>query len=143
MKRSRVRRLAGLAALAALVAALLASANLAAPHEPSPPVEILGFRAGGSGLVAPGGTIERACQPKRLVVKVAVKNVRRGALVIRRWRVDGALTKGMRSAWNHDRRRHVVAYAIQNAETLPSGSYRFAIKVPGRRWVVGGVRLAC
>jgi hypothetical protein len=105
--------------------------------------EILGFRAGGSRLVEPGGTIVRACAPRRLVAQVAIRGVRRGALVQRRWRHDGELVKGIGGPWRHGGKRRVVRFQLVNPDSLPGGRYQLAVKVPGKRWVVARVQITC
>ena len=94
--------------------------------------------------LGPGATIERACEPKRLIAYVAFKNVRRGALVKRRWRMNGNLVKATNVAWDHGRKRRVVRLVIFNPRTLPHGRYKIAIRATGApRWAVGTVKLAC
>lgn len=128
---------------AVFAAALTVPAGLAESSRQSrPSVEITGFRAGGT-RVEPGGTIERACNPKRLVAYVAFENVRRGTLVKRRWRLNGNLVKGTSVAWDHSRRRRVVRVQLFNPQTLPGGRYKLAVRVTGARWTVGTVRLEC
>lgn len=107
-----------------------------------PSVEITAFRAGGA-RVEPGGTIQRACEPKRLVAYVEFKNVRRGTIVKRRWRHNGDLVKARTVAWDHSRQRRVVRLVIFNPQTLPHGRYKLAVRAQGARWTVGTVRLAC
>lgn len=128
---------------AVLAAVLTVPAGLAASSKKrQPSVEITGFSAAGA-RVAPGGTIERACEPKRLIAYVAFKNVRRGTLVKRRWRHNGDLVKATNVAWDHGRKRRVVRLVIFNPRTLPHGRYKVAVRAKGARWTVGTVRLAC
>jgi hypothetical protein len=126
-----------------LCTSLCVSAGLAAPSKRRPAVEIAGFRAGGSALVKPGGTIERACSPRRLVAYVEFTGIRPGALITRRWRLNGNLVKATSVAWNHGRSRRVVRVHIVNPNTLPRGSYQLAVRATGTRWTTGSVRLGC
>jgi hypothetical protein len=143
MTHTRTLRLFVLLFSGALLATLVVPAGLAGSPKRRPSVEITGFRASGSRIVEPGGTIERACEPKRLIAYAALKNVRRGALVKRRWRLNGNLVKATNVAWDHGRRRRVVRLTIFNPQTLPHGTYKFAIRATGARWTVGTVKLAC
>lgn len=126
-----------------LAAALAVPAGLARSSKKSrPSVEITGFRAGGNRAEA-GGTIKRACEPKRLIAYVAFKNVRRGTPIKRRWRHNGDLVKATNVVWDHNRRRRVVRLVIFNPRTLPHGRYKLAVRAKGARWTIGTVRLAC
>lgn len=139
----RTLRIAVLLVSGVLLAALAVPAGLAGSPKRGASVEITGFRAGGSRMVKPGGTIERACAPKRLVAYVAFKNVRRGVLVKRRWRLNGNLVKATSVTWDHGRKRRVVRLQIVNPLSLPHGRYKVAVRAAGTRWAVGTVRLAC
>jgi hypothetical protein len=144
MTDSRTFRLLVLLVSGVLLAALAVPAALAGTSKRRASVEITGFRASGSRIVDPGGTIERACAPKRLIAYVAFKNVRRGALVKRRWRMNGDLVKATNVAWDHSRKRRVVRLVIFNPRTLPHGQYKIAVRATGApRWTVGTVKLAC
>ena len=143
MTNSRTSRLFVLLFSGVLLAALLVPAGLAGSPKRRPSVEITGFRASGSRIVEPGGTIERACEPKRLIAYVAFKNVRRGTPVKRRWRHSGDLVKATNVVWDHGRRRRVVRLTIFNPQALPNGRYKIAVRAKGARWAVGTVKLAC
>jgi hypothetical protein len=143
MSDSRTFRILVVLLSAALFAAVAVPAALAGSSKRRPSIEITGFRASGSRVVEPGGTIEKACEPKRLIAYVALKNVRRGALVKRRWRLDGSLVKATNVVWEYGRKRRVVRLTIFNPQTLPHGVYKLAIRATGARWTVGTVKLEC
>lgn len=138
----RTRAGIGLVLAGALASWLLASTALGASTV-RPTVEVLGFRASGSRLVEPGGTIERACNPRRLVASVAIKGARKGALLQRRWRLNGKLVKAASAPWKWGSKRRIVHFQILNPDTLPRGRYQIAVRVSGARWKVASVRLAC
>ncbi len=143
MTESRAFRILVVLFSAVLVAALTVPAGLAGSSKKrKPSVEITGFRAGGA-RVESGGTIQRACEPKRLVAYVEFKNVRRGTSVRRRWRLNGNLVKATTVAWDHGRGRRVVRVQIFNPQTLPRGRYKLAVRAAGAPWAIGTVRLAC
>lgn len=143
MTGSRNPRIVVILLSSVLCATLSVPAGLAANSKRRPAVEITGFRAGGSALVEPGGTIERACNPRRLVAYVAFNGVRQGALITRRWRLNGNLVKATSVAWDHGRVRRLVPLQIVNPNTLPRGKYQLAVRAAGTRWTVASIRLAC
>jgi hypothetical protein len=143
MPHTRTLRTVAVLVGALVVATLAVPAAMAGSSARRPSVEILGFRAGGSRMIEPGGTIARACEPRRLVAYAAFRNVRRGVLVRRRWRVNGELAKATSVVWDRGRRRAVVRLQIFNPETLPNGRYQIAVRAAGARWAVGSVKLTC
>lgn len=143
MTDSRTSRLLVLLFSAVLLGALVVPAGLARSSKRRPSIEVTGFRASGSRIVESGGTIQRACDPRRLIAYVEFKNVRRGALVKRRWRLNGNLVKATNVVWDHGLKRRVVRLTIFNPHTLPHGRYKIAVRAAGTRWAVGTVRLAC
>jgi len=74
---------------------------------------------------------------------VAVGNVRRGALLIWTWRLNGRTVTRYERVWNHGRQRRVERVVLANFLTLPRGTYQLALRVPGRGTAVGHIRIGC
>jgi hypothetical protein len=78
-----------------------------------------------------------------LVAVIVVNGVRRGALITRRWRLNGNLVKATSITWDHGGVRRLVRAQIVNPNTLPRGRYQLAVRTAGTRWTTGWVRLEC
>jgi hypothetical protein len=131
------------------IGALIWAASVtAAPRPRAIELSIVGFSlrptTSPRNLAAPNGTLRSStCRPRQLVAYTSFSRIRRGALVRWRWTYQGRLVTSYDETWNHSARRRVVTDAIRNPRSLPRGTYRLTVRVPGGDRATATVRLAC
>lgn len=121
----------------------------AAPRPRGVELSILGFSLRDRttpprNLTTSAGTLRApSCRPRQLVAYASFNRVRRGALVQWRWTHQGRLVTSYQDSWDHSVRRRVTRDAIRNPLSLPRGTYRVTVRVPGGDRATATVRLTC